>query len=279
MIPTPSEHRLYRRSECATFRKTNERYGGLSNMAAGYPLKVNGVAILTSEALYQAFRFPHRPEVQKLIIAQASPMTAKMKSKPFRSDSRPDWDRVRVSVMRWCLRVKLAQHWVKFGSLLRQTGERPIVEDSQRDDFWGAKPDGDQLLKGFNVLGRLLMELRSLHAADTYERLKQVPPPHIPDALLFGVPIEGINTQSPVGKGVLVPNSSDAIKPRSPELTYELEPSATEQAEIQGMLFSFDDVEGVVERRPTRQKAKTGAEIRKSTRRQASSKSRRKKGG
>lgn len=117
------EHRTYQRSECVVFRKTNEHFGGLSNMAGGYPLRVNGVRILTSEALYQACRFPHMPDVQRLIIDQPSPMTAKMKSKPYRADSRPDWDRVRVAVMRWCLRVKLAQHWTKFGARLRETGE------------------------------------------------------------------------------------------------------------------------------------------------------------
>ena len=64
-------------------------------MASGFPIRINGVRVLTSEALYQACRFPHRPEVQRLIIEQTSPMTAKMKGKPYRDDSRPDWDSVR----------------------------------------------------------------------------------------------------------------------------------------------------------------------------------------
>jgi type I restriction enzyme S subunit len=34
-----------------------------------------------------------------------------MRSKPFRKDSRPDWDAVRVKIMRWSLRVKLTQNW------------------------------------------------------------------------------------------------------------------------------------------------------------------------
>lgn len=198
----PPEQRVYRRSECVVFRKTNERYGGLSNMAPGFPLKVNGVAILTSEALYQAFRFPHRPEVQELIIAQSSPMTAKMKSKPYRSDSRPDWDHVRVAVMRWCLRVKLAQHWGKFGALLRETGERPIVEDSHKDDYWGAKAVDEFTLKGANVLGRLLMELRALMLSPEGEQLKQIQAPSIRNALLFGSPILP-----------LAANSGDVVRP------------------------------------------------------------------
>src|SRR5690606_37437152 len=107
---------------------TNEVFGGLSNMAGGFPLRVNGIRILTSEALYQACRFPKRPDVQRLIIGENSPMTAKMKSKPYRQDTRPDWDQVRVKIMRWCLRVKLAQNWHKFSELLLATGDKPIVE-------------------------------------------------------------------------------------------------------------------------------------------------------
>jgi ribA/ribD-fused uncharacterized protein len=126
------------------FNESAQALGRLSNMAPGFPLKVNGVLIRTSEALYQACRFPHLPKVQRLIIDEGSPMTAKMKSKSYRSQSRPDWDAVRVRIMRWCLRVKLAQHWETFSRLLLATGDQPIVEDSRKDDFWGAKRLGSQ---------------------------------------------------------------------------------------------------------------------------------------
>ena len=189
----------YRRDESVVFLKTKEKYGGLSNMAGGFPLQVNGIPIRTTEALYQACRFPHRPEVQRLIIEQQSPMSAKMKSKPHRADSRPDWEqgKVRVKVMRWCLQVKLAQNWEKFGQLLRETGDWHIVEQSRKDDFWGAKPIDDQTLLGANVLGRLLKELRGqlLAAAEQeqLETLQRVEPLPIKDFLLYGRQIEGIN--------------------------------------------------------------------------------------
>src|SRR2546427_654299 len=136
------------------FRKTKESFGGLSNMAGGFPLRVNGILVLTTEALYQACRFPHLPDVQRLILGERSPMTAKMKSKPHRLNSRPDWDQVRVKIMRWCLRVKLAQNWRAFSELLLKTGERPIVEESRKDDFWGAKPVDERTLVAVNGLGR-----------------------------------------------------------------------------------------------------------------------------
>ena len=180
------EIRTYRAADCVVFKKTNERFGGLSNMASGFPLVVNGVHILTSEALYQACRFPHLPNVQRLIISQKSPMTAKMKSKPHRKDSRRDWDKVHVAVMRWSLRVKLAQNWQKFSELLLATEDRPIVEESRRDDFWGARLLEDGTLEGRNILGRLLMELREELRRPGKEQMRFVRPPDIPDFLLYG---------------------------------------------------------------------------------------------
>lgn len=105
-------------------------------MAAGFPLKVNGIQSRTSEALYQACRFPDIPKVQREIISQASPMAGKMKSKPHRSKTRSDWDHVNVDVMWWCLQVKLIQNWDTFWELLKKTGRKSIVEDSHKDTFW-----------------------------------------------------------------------------------------------------------------------------------------------
>ena len=49
--------RIYQRDQCVVFLKTKEVFGGLSNMAGGYGLRVNGIHIPSSEALYQACRF------------------------------------------------------------------------------------------------------------------------------------------------------------------------------------------------------------------------------
>lgn len=154
------EQRIYKKEEVITFRKTNERFGGLSNMAAGYPLEIKGIKIRTSEALYQACRYPDYPEIQKEILAQKSPMTAKMISKKYRNKTRNDWDSVKLQVMRWSIRLKLLQNWSAFSELLLSTGARPIVEESRKDRFWGAILYSDGVLVGANALGRLLMELR-----------------------------------------------------------------------------------------------------------------------
>lgn len=205
--PEKSQLRTYVRSEVVVVYKTKEAFGGLSNMAAGYPLRINGVRILTAEALYQACRFPHMPDVQREIIGQHSPMTAKMKSKPHRKNSRPDWDEIRHKVMRWCLRVKLVQNYEEFGLLLLATRNQPIVEQSRKDDYWGAKvvDDAGDTLVGQNVLGRLLMELREKLKDDTEGVLKTVPPLGISDFMLLGKPIETVTASS----------SSDGQKPQS----------------------------------------------------------------
>jgi ribA/ribD-fused uncharacterized protein len=190
------ESRTYNRLECITFRKTAEKFGGLSNMAGGYLLNVNGVKILTSEALYQACRFPHLPEVQRLIIAERSPMTAKMKSKPYRDNSRVDWDIVRTKVMRWCLQVKLVQNWEKFSELLLETGDLSIVEDSRKDDFWGAKPEDEEILTGANVLGRLLMQVREQIKTGEITSETIVKPLPIQKFLLYGQEISSVSANS-----------------------------------------------------------------------------------
>ena len=165
-------------------------------MASGFPLRVNGIRIRTSEALYQACRFPHRPDVQKFIIEEPSPLIAKRKSKPYRAETRPDWDLIRHKIMRWSLRVKLAQNYSAFGSLLLSTGENDIVEQSAKDDFWGAFVMSDGQLVGRNVLGRLLMELRERLRNDPFDLLKVVDPLPIPDFLLLGKEIETIHLES-----------------------------------------------------------------------------------
>jgi type I restriction enzyme S subunit len=186
----------YYRTRCVVFSKTREPFGGLSNMAAGFPLVVNGQPIERVESLYQACRYPHLPEVQCAILAEPNPMKAKMISRKYYPQSRPDWDAVCTPVMRWCLHVKLAQNWETFGALLAATGDRPVVEkaprNTARDRLWGAWPVDDERLVGHNLLGRLLVELRREYLQPDNTRLRIVAPLPIGDFLLLGEPIRTI---------------------------------------------------------------------------------------
>lgn len=185
-------NRQYLRSSSIVFLKTKEHFGGLSNMAGGYPILVNGLRIFTSEALYQACRYPHLPDIQRMIIGQTSPMTAKMRSKPYRDKTREDWLQVRVRVMRWCLKAKLYQNWQSFSELLLKTDDLPIVEESRKDTFWGATPVDAETLFGANVLGRLLMELREEIKKSKIPEDDQLLPLGIPNFSLDGKPIQAI---------------------------------------------------------------------------------------
>jgi ribA/ribD-fused uncharacterized protein len=185
------ETTAYRRADCAVFRKTAETWGEYSNMAPGFPVVVNGVCAFTSEALYQCCRFPHLPDVQRTILAQASPMAAKMKGKPHRKTSRPDFDALRVRIMWWALRAKLAGNLRLFGRVLLASGSRPIVEDSHKDTYWGATADPARpdVLTGRNVLGRLLVRLRDGLRERGEDAVRVVEPPGIEDFVLVGDPI------------------------------------------------------------------------------------------
>jgi ribA/ribD-fused uncharacterized protein len=175
--------RTYERADCAVFKSTHAEWGGFSNMAAGFSVCVAGIEFRTSEALYQCCRYPHLPEVQSKIIDQASPMTAKMVGKPHRHQTRPNWGFLRVILMRWALQQKLLHNWHKFSDLLLKSGSLPIVEESKKDSFWGAQTNEFDQLIGFNVLGRLLMELRQ-NLIDRPEYLKVLELPKV-DQLLF----------------------------------------------------------------------------------------------
>jgi type I restriction enzyme S subunit len=198
--------------DCVVFFKVDEvidglPVGGLSNMSNKFPLTIDGVRVRSTETLYQALRFPHQPNWQEEILAAPHAMRAKMAAKKEgrkKDHSRPDWEEIQVEVMRWCLRVKLAQHYQDFFvRLLDWTGHRPIVERSKKDRFWGAVLGEDGVLRGTNQLGRLLVELResarALRAEGREAELLRVEPPPIENFLLLGQPIGVVE-----GTGVVV---------------------------------------------------------------------------
>ena len=224
--------RTYDRAASIVFLKTREAFGGLSNMAGGFPLCVNGIRIRTSEALYQACRFPHLPAVQRVIVEQRSPMTAKMKSRKYQRKSRQDWDLVRVKIMRWCLQVKLIQNWEAFRDLLLETGDQPIVEQSRKDGFWGAEPVDKRTLVGVNALGRLLMELREVVKNEGEESFFRVEPLDIVDFLLDGHPIETIT--APDDRAVaMIAKSPEHLSYADTRKTIGVQPSLFEPSVVE----------------------------------------------
>lgn len=189
--------RTYHSSDSIIFKKNNESYGDLSNMSMKYPLSIGNIKVLNTEALYQSCRFPHIVDLQERIISEKSPMKVKMISNANKKKSRDDWEEIKLKVMKWCLNIKLAQNFISFGYILDSTRELNIVENSNKDNFWGAIPNEDNTIyTGQNALGRLLMQLREQYKSQNKYSLLIVEKPKIEDFKLFGEEILNIDCRN-----------------------------------------------------------------------------------
>ena len=152
--------RVYARENACGFRYTREAWGELSNFhPLAAPIAAGPFLFHTSEALYQAAKFGARPDVQRRIAGAPTPKAAAAIGRTPGLGIDPGWNAQRVDVMRWVLRMKREADRAGIDAVLAATGERPIVEVSTRDPWWGARPVADRY-EGRNVLGRLWMELR-----------------------------------------------------------------------------------------------------------------------
>lgn len=130
----------------------------LSNFSA-FNLRWEGLVFPTSEHAYQWSKFfdvNNGQNVKKFILNASSAHQAFKLAEQFKGERRNDWDIVRVPIMRNILRAKARQHEYVRRKLL-DTGDRELIEDSWRDDFWGWGPDR----AGKNMLGTLWMQIRA----------------------------------------------------------------------------------------------------------------------
>lgn len=127
----------------------------LSNFSA-FKLQWDGEDFDTAEAAYHWEKFPCFPEIRKQIRDARSAHEAYQIAAKNKAHRRPDWDLVKVGIMKEILRAKVDQdEYVK--RKLLETGDRMLIEDSWRDDFWGWGPERT----GQNKLGQLWMEIRT----------------------------------------------------------------------------------------------------------------------
>ncbi len=146
--------KYHRTDQPATFRRSRAQWGELSNMTGGFPIHANGILFQSSDSLYQALKFPHSPRRQQAIAAAHSGYAAKVVAYEPGEKPYAQWDCHRVDAMRVALAFKLFQN-PRFGDALLATGSRAIVESSDRDVFWGARPTRDGYASA-NVLGRVV---------------------------------------------------------------------------------------------------------------------------
>lgn len=113
------------------------------------PVKYNGLCYRSAEAAFQAAKCP---EQAALFTTMSSP-EAKQAGKHV--PLRPDWDSVKLQVMRDIVTAKFMQNaWL--GDKLKATGQATLVEgNTWGDRFWGVCNGSGQ-----NWLGRILMEVR-----------------------------------------------------------------------------------------------------------------------
>lgn len=118
------------------------------------PLKVIGIPYLNSEAAYQACKTLDMTMRRQFSNLQGS--EAKYLGRTL--NIRPDWNDgvTKVECMELCLWAKFAMNQ-DLKQRLIDTGDRQLIESNTwGDTFWGVCRG-----KGENVLGQLLMEIRT----------------------------------------------------------------------------------------------------------------------
>ena len=152
--------RIYAKDQVCSFRFTRTTWGAFSNFQPlAVPIAAGPWTFATSEHVYQACKFPTRPDLQQRIAEAPTAREAAAIGRTPGLGLDPGWNAQRVDVMRWVLRLKREANQAEIDAVLAATGGRPIVEVSTRDPWWGAQPVADRY-EGRNVLGRLWMELR-----------------------------------------------------------------------------------------------------------------------
>jgi ribA/ribD-fused uncharacterized protein len=135
------------------FCKLKDPYGEFSNF---YPISISVdlKEYKSSEHYYQSKKY-EGTEWEDHIRSQDKPYEAAREGRRKDLPLREDWENVKLLVMRRALvaKFKKLDH---MKNLLLSTGNAEIVEYSKKDYFWGRNEDG----AGYNMLGKLLMELR-----------------------------------------------------------------------------------------------------------------------
>lgn len=127
-------------------------YNFLSNFHS-CEVEYEGIVYPSVENAFQAAKTLDREE--RLQFTSVKPGIAKRLGR--RVILRPDWEKVKVGIMKELLRKKFSQE--PFKSKLLATGDKELEEGNRWNDrFWGVCPPGSG--RGSNILGKLIMEIR-----------------------------------------------------------------------------------------------------------------------
>jgi ribA/ribD-fused uncharacterized protein len=140
-------------SDVIQFYRVGDAYGCFSNFAP-FPIELKGKTWPTSEHYFQAQKFVGTQHEEEIRLVKSPTVAARM-GRSRKRPLRPDWEEVKVGIMREAVLAKFTQH-PDLWEILVGTGDALIIEHSKRDGFWGDGGDG----KGENILGKILMEVR-----------------------------------------------------------------------------------------------------------------------
>ncbi|KAK7458111.1 hypothetical protein VKT23_010019 [Stygiomarasmius scandens] len=150
-----SRHNSPIRPKVYFYHKDDPHYG-FTNFSP-HPVMYNGKRYPTSEHLFQSFKFQdHKPGLAEHIrTCSERPSVAFSEARRFQPEVRPDWKDVNIEKMNITLWHKFRQHPDLLRELL-DTGDAELIEDSDKDAFWGIGADR----QGRNELGKALERLR-----------------------------------------------------------------------------------------------------------------------
>lgn len=121
------------------------------------PFELGGITYPTVEHWFQAWK-TRDPNTHLAIAAATTPGKAKRMGRHV--ELRPDWEQIKVDVMRDGLRHKFSDPTLR--DKLLATGDEELMEgNTWHDNTWGnCVCQKCQNIPGRNMLGMLLMELR-----------------------------------------------------------------------------------------------------------------------
>lgn len=156
----PARPRRYSKSSykprAILFYNKHEPHYGFTNFS-NHGVKYDGKVYPTSEHLFQSMKFSHRPLLAEHIrTCDSRPSVAFSEARRFQPEVRKDWGIHSVKFMDLVLWNKFNQHRDLKEELLA-TGDAELIENSDKDAFWGCGADG----KGRNELGKALVRLRT----------------------------------------------------------------------------------------------------------------------
>lgn len=129
-------------------------YAFLSNFYRA-DVEFEGVIYPTNEHAFQTAKTLD-PQIRQEFLTEC-PTPDKAKRKGRHVDLRPDWEKVKVDIMRTIVRNKFNAHPVLAAKLLA-TGDATLIEGTTWHDlFWGIDLTTG---KGENHLGQILMQVR-----------------------------------------------------------------------------------------------------------------------